>query len=145
MSVANPVRTWLRLEGFAILAAGVTVWAALHGSWLWFLVLFLVPDAALAAYLIGPRVGAAAYNAVHSYVVPVLLMVVGVVLDHRLALLVSGLWLAHIGFDRMFGYGLKYPTGFRDTHLGPIGRKAPRMHTDEFMAAQFERYRSAGK
>ncbi len=26
-------------------------------------------------------------------------------------------WFAHIGFDRMVGYGLKYPTDFFDTHL----------------------------
>lgn len=32
------------------------------------------------------------------------------------------LWLAHAGFDRKFGYGLKLSTGFQDTHLGRIGR-----------------------
>ena len=30
--------------------------------------------------------------------------------------------LAHTGMDRAVGYGLKYPTGFSDTHLGRIGR-----------------------
>jgi hypothetical protein len=25
--------------------------------------------------------------------------------------------------DRMMGYGLKYETGFKDTHLGKIGKK----------------------
>lgn len=30
---------------------------------------------------------------------------------------------AHIGMDRLLGYGLKYPTGFRHTHLGRIGRE----------------------
>jgi hypothetical protein len=29
--------------------------------------------------------------------------------------------LAHVGFDRMLGYGLKYGTGFGDTHLGRKG------------------------
>jgi hypothetical protein len=27
------------------------------------------------------------------------------------------IWLAHIGIDRALGYGLKYPTFFKDTHL----------------------------
>jgi hypothetical protein len=27
------------------------------------------------------------------------------------------IWLAHIGLDRMLGYGLKYPTEFKDTHM----------------------------
>jgi hypothetical protein len=30
------------------------------------------------------------------------------------------IWIAHIGLDRAIGYGLKYPTGFRDTHLGKV-------------------------
>ena len=30
------------------------------------------------------------------------------------------IWAAHIGVDRVLGYGLKYPTAFRDTHLGPV-------------------------
>lgn len=129
-----------------MLAAGLTLWAALHGSWIWFLVLFLVPDLSMAGYLIGPRFGAALYNLAHSYALPILVGIVGGVLDMERALLVAGLWLAHIGFDRLLGYGLKYPTGFRDTHLGLIGRKRPTtLHTDEFMAVQFEKYRKAVK
>jgi hypothetical protein len=31
------------------------------------------------------------------------------------------IWVAHIGFDRLLGYGLKYPTGFGNTHLGKLG------------------------
>jgi hypothetical protein len=27
------------------------------------------------------------------------------------------IWLAHLGLDRMLGFGLKYPTFFKDTHL----------------------------
>ena len=27
------------------------------------------------------------------------------------------IWLSHIGFDRLIGYGLKYETAFKDTHL----------------------------
>lgn len=30
---------------------------------------------------------------------------------------VSSIWVAHIGFDRLPGYGLKPPTAFKDTHL----------------------------
>lgn len=32
------------------------------------------------------------------------------------------IWIAHIGFDRTLGYGLKYDSGFKFTHLGRIGR-----------------------
>jgi hypothetical protein len=27
------------------------------------------------------------------------------------------IWIVHIGMDRMLGFGLKYPTGFKETHL----------------------------
>ncbi|MDU3890869.1 MAG: DUF4260 family protein [Serratia liquefaciens] len=36
------------------------------------------------------------------------------------------IWGAHIGFDRALGYGLKYASGFADTHLGGLGRKPQR-------------------
>jgi Domain of unknown function (DUF4260) len=29
----------------------------------------------------------------------------------------SILWFSRIAFDRMLGYGLKYPAHFKDTHL----------------------------
>jgi hypothetical protein len=27
------------------------------------------------------------------------------------------IWLAHLGIDRRFGFGLKYPAFFEDSHL----------------------------
>jgi hypothetical protein len=30
------------------------------------------------------------------------------------------IWTAHIGVDRLLGFGLKYPTRFQDTHLQRI-------------------------
>ena len=41
----------------------------------------------------------------------------GVVTDRADLLHVALIWVAHIGADRAMGYGLKYPTHFRDTHL----------------------------
>jgi hypothetical protein len=37
--------------------------------------------------------------------------------ESDVALQVSLIWLAHIGLDRAVGYGLKYPTAFKETHL----------------------------
>jgi hypothetical protein len=31
-------------------------------------------------------------------------------------------WLAHVGQDRLLGYGLKYDAHFQHTHLGRPGR-----------------------
>ena len=33
------------------------------------------------------------------------------------------IWLAHIGFDRAAGFGLKYTGAFGDTHLGLSRRR----------------------
>jgi hypothetical protein len=30
------------------------------------------------------------------------------------------IWAVHIGIDRVLGLGLKYPTGFKDTHLNRV-------------------------
>ena len=70
----------------------------------------------------GPRVGAAGYNAVHAIIGPLLLAGFGMASGNHLALAVSLIWVAHIGFDRAIGAGLKYATGFGDTHINHKGR-----------------------
>lgn len=75
----------------------------------------------MLGYLAGPRPGALAYNLAHSHVVPALVGGAGFAAGNEAALAVALVWVAHIGFDRALGYGLKYPTGFTATHLGAIG------------------------
>jgi hypothetical protein len=122
--VGGAVRLWLRLEGLAVLVLAVVLYRAAGHSWPLFAVLFLAPDVSLAGYLAGPRTGAALYNALHSHVAPLLVAALLVVMGGSVA--VPLIWAAHIGFDRLLGYGLKYATGFGDTHLGRIGRASRR-------------------
>jgi len=89
-------------------------------SWLLFAVLVLVPDLSMLGFLAGPRVGAVTYNAAHTTVAPLLLGAVGVILPSETATAVALIWLLHIGFDRAVGYGLKYPSSFKDTHLNRV-------------------------
>ena len=91
-------------------------------SWPAFALLFLAPDLAMLAYLAGPRAGAIAYNLVHTYALALALMLAGFLVGVPAAAAGGLIWIAHIGFDRALGYGLKYPTGFGDTHLGRSGR-----------------------
>lgn len=119
-AATGSVRLWLRLEGVAVLALAAWLFARGGHSWPLFAMLFLLPDASFAGYLAGPRVGAIAYNLLHSYVGPVLLAIAFVASGRPPV--IALVWAAHIGFDRMLGYGLKYPTAFGDTHLGAIGR-----------------------
>jgi len=108
----------LRLEGFAALAAACVTYAKLGGSWGWFAALFLVPDLSMLGYLINAKVGATSYNAVHSTLGGLGLAAIGFALGSHAMLLGASIWIAHVGFDRMLGYGLKYASAFGDTHLG---------------------------
>jgi hypothetical protein len=122
-AVTGAVRTWLRLEGAAVLLFAVGLYAWGDHSWLLFAVLFLSPDLSFLGYLAGARVGAMTYNALHSYVGPLALAAVLLLTGH--AVMLALIWAAHLGFDRLVGYGLKYPTDFKDTHLGRIGASRP--------------------
>ena len=111
----------LRLEGLAVaVAATVLYFDGNYAVWV-FPTFLLVPDLSFAGYLAGPRVGAVVYNVAHTYAFPVALAAGSVVAGETgLSLQVALIWGAHIGIDRMLGYGLKYPTAFRHTHLGRV-------------------------
>jgi hypothetical protein len=117
-------RLLLRLEGLALFILATWAFAATGTSWWLYAALFLTPDLSFAGYLAGSRLGAVAYNALHSTLGPALFAGLGLFLDHSMLLGIAAIWAAHIGFDRMLGYGLKYASGFHDTHLGRIGRQA---------------------
>jgi hypothetical protein len=124
-AVTGGLRTLLRLEGLTLFAGMILLYAVWDGSWWVFAILFLAPDLSFAGYLAGPRLGAIVYNAAHSYMAPVALMVMGFGMGAPLVLSIAMIWLAHIGLDRALGYGLKYTAGFTFTHLGRIGRAVP--------------------
>ncbi len=91
----------------------------LDGS-IWLLVvLALAPDLSMVGYRKGAKIGSWSYNLVHTYTLPVCLGVVGVWSGTSTALLVALIWAGHIGADRFFGYGLKFESGFKHTHLSP--------------------------
>jgi len=107
----------LRLEGAALFGAAVALYVDQGFSALAFVLLILAPDISLLGYVANERVGAVAYDIVHFEALPLALATVGVLTDSPVPVQVALVWLAHIGFDRTLGYGLKYPTAFKDTHL----------------------------
>lgn len=116
------VRTLLQIEGGVVAAAAIWAYAQSGASWWLFAALILAPDLGMVGYLRSPARGARIYNLAHTYVLPVTLAFLAVVVTPA-ALPVALIWIAHIGIDRALGYGLKYPGGFRQTHLG--GDTAP--------------------
>ena len=122
--VAGDVRVWLRAEGLMVLALSVLLYRHLGSRWWIFVVLFLAPDLCMLAYLINTRIGALAYNVIHSYVLPLVIAMVAVAVHRPGIASLLCIWGAHIGFDRFLGYGLKYQTAFKKTHLGNLGKAA---------------------
>ena len=123
-AITGGVHTLLQAEGAVLFAAPTLFYFVSGAPWQIYALLFFAPDLSLLFYLIGPRAGAFAYNALHSTVGPLLLALVGVLTLDPIAGPIAMIWLAHIGFKRTLGLGLKYGDGFRVTHLGLIG-KAP--------------------
>jgi hypothetical protein len=120
--VAGP-RLWLRLEG-AVLAIGALVAYPSTGTAWWLVpVVLFAPDLLMIGYLGGTRLGAQLYNVAHATPVPAAVVWFAWWRNEPLLLALGLVWLAHIGMDRVLGYGLKYNDAFTHTHLGQIGRR----------------------
>ncbi len=110
----------IRLEGLAVFIAGVFLYFHFGGGWGMFW-LILAPDLGLLAYLINNKVGSVIYNLCHFYAFPLSCLVFHLITGQGTTLfLFSFLWAAHIGIDRLVGFGLKYPIEFKDTHIQRI-------------------------
>jgi hypothetical protein len=110
-------RFLLQLEGLFFLVLGCALYAHLHFSWGFFAILFFAPDLSMVGYFLGKKVGAILYNVFHTYSVPILVFLVLLCLNRLGDCAVPLIWVAHIGFDRLLGFGIKYETAFKDTHL----------------------------
>jgi hypothetical protein len=107
----------LRVEEGSLLAAAVLLYSHLHFSWLLYGLVFFTPDLLMLGYAVNPRLGAALYNLGHVVFVPLGLFAFGYEAGRPVLMAISIIWFSHIAFDRFLGYGLKYPTYFKDTHL----------------------------
>ena len=110
-------RWLLHLEGTSLLALSVFVYSANEYRWWLFAALFLLPDVSMLGYLINTRWGSSLYNLVHTLIGPAAVILFSLFRTNLSLLPFALIWVAHIGFDRMLGFGLKYPTQFKDTHL----------------------------
>ncbi|MFT4413685.1 DUF4260 domain-containing protein [Fredinandcohnia humi] len=110
----------LHIEGLAVLLVSLYFYSIHDFSWILFILLLLAPDLSMLGYVINIRTGTLVYNLFHTYVVPIGVVFIGILLDSDIALAIGIIWVAHIGMDRMLGYGLKYQTDFKDTHLNRV-------------------------
>jgi hypothetical protein len=113
----DTVRFWLHAEGAAAFVAGAAVYRTLGGDWLWLLPLLLVPDVSIAGYLAGPAVGSFVYNLIHNWAVGLGLIGLGLWFGSTPVEIGGAILVAHVGMDRLAGFGLKHTVEFSDTHL----------------------------
>ncbi|HDR7782567.1 DUF4260 domain-containing protein [Bacillus sp. FSL M8-0063] len=107
----------VHFEGLAVLLATIYTYSIYEFSWIIFLVFLLAPDVFMLAYGINNHVGAKIYNIFHTYIISTLIVMIGFFFKIDTVIMIGLIWTAHIGMDRMFGYGLKYEKGFKDTHI----------------------------
>ncbi len=107
----------LRLEGLLVFVAALFSYSQLDGNWILFTLLILAPDVSMLGYLKDVKLGALTYNAIHTYVLPATLFALSYFAGFDLGLALAIIWIAHISMDRLLGFGMKYPTEFKDTHL----------------------------
>lgn len=115
------MKTTLKLEEAGLFFLGIVMFIQLEISWWWFPVLLLTPDIGMLGYIINTKIGAITYNVFHHRGIAVALLIAGFYLDNFGMLLAGVILFSHCAFDRMLGYGLKYPDNFKNTHLGKMG------------------------
>ncbi len=118
------MKNLLKLEELLLAGLALYLFLQLDVAWWWFPLLFFAPDLSMIGYLAGPRVGAWSYNVAHHKGVAVALYLLGAALATPWLQVAGLVMLAHSSFDRVLGYGLKYPDAFQHTHLGMIGRNS---------------------
>lgn len=123
MMISKNLKGMLRLEAAAIFTLSSVAYFQYNPDWQLFALLFLLPDLAILGYLASNKTGAILYNITHTLIGPALCLgISGLVFKNELGISIGLIWFAHVGFDRTLGYGLKYASGFKHTHLGVIGR-----------------------
>jgi uncharacterized protein DUF4260 len=115
-----PVAVLLKLEALVVLAASLACFTYLGVSWWWFAALILVPDLSAIGYVGGSKLGSWVYDLAHTYVGPAILAVIGYFIHEPMTMAIATVWFCHIGVDRLIGYGLKFATDPKDTHLSRV-------------------------
>ena len=107
----------IRLEALLVFILSLICYFFVGESWLLFLVAWIIPDVGMIGYLKNKKLGALFYNTTHTYLFSLSLVSAGYYLDNNILLALGIIFTNHIGLDRFLGFGLKYPNGFKDTHI----------------------------
>jgi hypothetical protein len=116
------MKSVLKIEEAVMTVVGI-YFLSLHNLglsvWIWIL-LFFSPDIGMLGYLFGNKVGAISYNIFHHKGIALSIAFAGYLLSNEIMQAIGILLFTHSAFDRVLGYGLKYFSGFKHTHLGNL-------------------------
>lgn len=110
----------LSVEGLFVFISSIAIYGFIEGNWWLFIVLLFAPDLVFIIYMLDKNIGTIAYNIMHTYSLPIALGLTSLLGGWQFGILLALIWFAHIGLDRTIGYGLKYQTAFKDTHLNRV-------------------------
>ncbi len=115
------MNTLLKIEELAQFTLGIALFSQLDFAWWWFPVLILLPDISMIGYVFNTKIGADMYNLFHNKTLGIAFILLGMFYFGETYTLIGIILFSHSSMDRIFGYGLKYPDSFKNTHLGKIG------------------------
>ncbi|WP_421877628.1 DUF4260 domain-containing protein [Marinoscillum sp.] len=115
------MKTTLKLEELALFGLSIYLFTRLDFAWWYFPAFILLPDIGMIGYAFGARIGALTYNLFHHKGLAVIVLLLGYWIGNDWVALIGIILFGHASMDRIFGYGLKYPDHFKNTHLGVIG------------------------
>ncbi|QHW00221.1 DUF4260 domain-containing protein [Spirosoma endbachense] len=127
------MKTLITIEEVAQFALSIFLFSKLPFVWWVYPALLLLPDVSMLGYLMNAKVGAFSYNLFHHKALAIAVGVAGFVLQNNELTLAGILLFGHSSMDRMIGAGLKYTTGFTNTHLSEAA--APTTPTTEVAVA----------
>jgi len=113
-----------RTEALCVFILGLIAYHHSGYSWLSFALLFFLPDAGAIGYFKSHKLGSTLYNLTHWLIWPLTLGAYGLLNEHNTAKMIALIWITHVMFDRMLGWGFK--TGGSFYHTGMGDKKDPR-------------------
>lgn len=120
------VKIILKIENFLVFVAALYYYFSINDysffeirNWMIFLLILFAIDLSMIGYLFNKKIGAIIYNLGHSYIFAFLIILYGMIYSIQITSL-GLIFYAHIGMDRFLGFGLKYPSGFKDTHIQKV-------------------------
>ncbi len=114
------VKAIVRLEGLAVFLTSVLFYFLIDGNFFLFILLLFIPDISMIGYLRDKKLGSIAYNLMHNYVLALIGICLGALLAVPIFVYLGLILLAHVGIDRFFGFGLKYGSSFKATHIQKV-------------------------